>query len=117
MRDALELSGAIIASQKTRVPLDTVVRLFEEDMFPRMNKVQRETMRNKNGMYFKPDAPIGLMLSFIETVAEETGRDLSKGLWSYLFPPLKLMCFGYFWALSRLGRLRRRLRNAWARSS
>lgn len=115
MKDALELSGAIIASQKTQIPLDTAVRLFEEDMFPRMNMVQRETMRNKTGM-FRADTPLGLMLSFMEGIAQETGRDLSKGLWYYLFPPLRWMCFCYFWTVSTIGKLRRRLRNFWTRS-
>jgi hypothetical protein len=115
MKDALELSGAIIASQKTQVSLDTVVRLFEEDMFPRMHSVQRETMRNKTAM-FRADAPIGLMLSFIDTVAEQTGRDPTKGLWYYAIPPVKGMVFCYFWTLSIFGKLRRRLRSFWSRS-
>lgn len=115
MKDALELSGAIIASLKTQVPLDTVIRLFEMDMFPRMHRVMRETMRNKTGM-FRADAPIGLMLSFIETVAEETGRDLTKGLWYYLIPPVKLLAFSYFWTISTFGKLRRRLGSFWSRS-
>jgi hypothetical protein len=115
MKDALELSGAIIASLKTQVPLDTVVGLFEKDMFPRMHRVMRETMRNKTGM-FRGDAPIGLMLSFIDTVAIETGRDLTKGLWYYVIKPVRGLAFSYFWTLSTFGKLRRRLRSFWSRS-
>jgi hypothetical protein len=112
MKDALELSGAIIASQKTHVPLDTVLALFEKDMFPRMHKVQAETMRNKGGM-FRADAPTGIMLSFMDTLIAETGRDPTKGLWYYLLPPIKVIAFGYFQTLSTYGKLRRHWRSLW----
>jgi hypothetical protein len=115
MKDALELSSAIINGLKSELSLDSVVRTFEEAMFPRMNKVQRETMRNKTGMFFKDDAPIGLMLSFIETVAEDSGYDLTKRVWFSIFITLKAMCFSYFWTISTFGKLRRRLRDAWSR--
>lgn len=112
MKDALELSGAIIASQKTHASLDTAVALFEKDMFPRMHKVQKETMRNKLGM-FRADAPTGIMLSFMDTLLEESGRDLTKGLWYYLLPPVKVIAYLYFRTLSTYGKLRRRWRGVY----
>ena len=112
MKDCLELCGAIIASQKTGVSLDEVVKLFEADMFPRMNQVQRETMRNKTGM-FKEDAPLGLMLSFVDVVFKETGRDLSRGMW--YFVPVTKLTFCYFWTISTFGKMRRKLGSFWSR--
>ncbi|KAI9875433.1 MAG: hypothetical protein M1823_007479, partial [Watsoniomyces obsoletus] len=58
MKDALELSELIIDSFSVNGPtLDQAVAMYETAMFPRTEKVQRHTMKNKESM-FRTDAPV-----------------------------------------------------------
>src|SRR5271170_307152 len=68
MRDALDLSEAIITCVKEGGDLDTAIKTFEEEMFPRAKRVQDETMTNKIYM-FKTDAPVGFMVKMMEVMS------------------------------------------------
>jgi 2-polyprenyl-6-methoxyphenol hydroxylase-like FAD-dependent oxidoreductase len=105
MKDALELSAAICASQQKggEGTLDAEVAQYEKHMFPRVSKVQAETFQNKTTM-FRNDAPLGFLMSLMDSVAEEIGG--FKGRLAALV--LSPIAFSYFWLRLTLGRLVRR---------
>jgi 2-polyprenyl-6-methoxyphenol hydroxylase-like FAD-dependent oxidoreductase len=110
MKDALELSVAICQSQKpgTKDSLDVEVAQYEKDMFPRVAKVQAQTFRNKTTM-FRDDAPLGFLMSLIDTVTGEIGPVWGRIIAAAVRP----VTFSYFWLRLTFGRLTRRF---WTRT-
>ena len=107
MRDALQLSKAIVESTQTSSDLDAAVKAFEKEMFRRNEAVQKQTMRNKiNG--FRDDAPVGFMTGMMDGVAAMGGFETENGIWWYPMQPFKGLVYIYFWALICFGSYRRR---------
>eukprot|EP01117_Protostelium_nocturnum_P016898 TRINITY_DN6774_c0_g1_i1.p1 TRINITY_DN6774_c0_g1~~TRINITY_DN6774_c0_g1_i1.p1 ORF type:complete len:475 (-),score=102.44 TRINITY_DN6774_c0_g1_i1:82-1380(-) len=112
MKDALELSDSIEKAMKSEGTLDEAVRKYEEEMFPRAKKYQTRTMNNKTEM-FGSDAPISLMVMMIDVVAEEMGKDFSKGWLSWV--PIKTMAWMWFASVRKIGSYKRMYRD-WFRN-
>lgn len=109
MRDALELSKAIIdsAGSSTDVSnLDAILQEFEEAMFVRGKKVQTQTMNNKVYM-FRSDAPVGYLVRMTDEVANMFGKDPTRGFWWVAIQPVKWIAWVYFFSISFWGRWRR----------
>ena len=107
MKDALELTELI---EKSRDPgsdltLDQAVLRYEQLMFPRAEKLQSTTIRNKDTM-FGPDAPIGLMTGMLKTMGRESATMLGKLAGSI---PVLAMVYSYFWIRQQIGWAVRRL--------
>jgi 2-polyprenyl-6-methoxyphenol hydroxylase-like FAD-dependent oxidoreductase len=110
MKDALELSAAIFASQRPGADgsLDVEVAQYEKTMFPRVAKVQAETFKNKSTM-FRDDAPLGFLMTLMDMVADGIGGFSGRLAATALWP----VAFSYFWLRLTLGRL---IRHFWTRS-
>lgn len=113
MKDALELSDAIIAAintdtsttDTTASPIPHAIETYETSMFPRAKKVQEDTMRNKiNGVAY--DAPVTYLLEIIESICEESGKDLNKGWLAWL--PIKTLLWSLLNTVYVFGQTRRR---------
>ena len=108
MKDALELAELIEQSQDPDeiLTLDEAVLRYEKEMFPRAEKIQAMTMRNKKGV-FGEDAPIGFMVAMIKSVASE-----SPSVWMNLAGtwPFVAIIYGYFWIRKQAGWA---VRNLW----
>lgn len=109
MKDALELSDAIVASQKdggsNAGSLDDAVQLFEKSMFPRAAAVQAQTFTNKTLM-FKEDAPLGFLTHMTQRFLDQQ-KDTRWGKVT-AFLPLLTLTYYYFWLRMRIGALTRR---------
>ena len=107
MKDSLELAELIEASQDPNndLTLDQAVRLYEQLMFPRAEKMQAATMNNKQAM-FGGDAPIGLMTRMLKIMASESPSILMKMLGT---APVVAAFYGYFYMRTQVGWAVRRL--------
>ncbi|OCT52377.1 Tetracycline resistance protein [Cladophialophora carrionii] len=106
MRDSLELAAQLEHALKANGDVDEAVRKYEENMFPRAKKWQTATMRNKDGM-FSNAGPVTFLVGMVDDIAEEMGKDLSKGVLSWI--PFKSMVWYYVVSRQWVGTWRRRL--------
>ena len=107
MMDALELANNIADCLKHGGNLDTAVKDFEEQMFPRASKVQELTMMHKRHMY-AADAPIGFMVGMMDVIAKAKGKKLDQGFLRRI--PVKKSVYLLAWLMISLGGLKRRVR-------
>ena len=107
MRDALDLANNIADCLENGGNMDTAVKNFEEQMFPRATKVQELTMMHKMHMY-AADAPIGFMVGMMDVIAEARGKKLDQGLLRWI--PVKRSVYLMAWSMTAVGGLRRRLK-------
>ena len=107
MKDALELAELIEKSQNPDedLTLDDAVLRYEQSMFPRAEKLQSTTIRNKDIM-FGPDAPIGLMTGMLKTMGRDSPSMLGKLAGSI---PVLVTVYSYFWIRQQIGWAVRRL--------
>ena len=101
MKDCLELAELIEKSQDANedLTLDQAVLRYEQLMFPRAEKLQVMTMRNKE-ILFGPDAPIGLFTGMMKTMASDSPSILTKMLGT---APVLAVVYGYFWIRQQVG--------------
>ncbi|KAL8869611.1 MAG: hypothetical protein Q9174_004147 [Haloplaca sp. 1 TL-2023] len=118
MRDSLELAEALCEAWEKpgrgegeekedvdmKVSLDEAVKMYEENMFPRAEKLQRLTARNKEAM-FAPDAPVGMFGRMIETMKGEEPSLAMRVLGSGV---VVKMVNAYFWLRVQVGWVVRR---------
>ncbi len=107
MKDSLELAELIEKSQDPNedLTLDQAVLLYEQIMFPRAEKVQAETMNNKQNL-FGPNAPIAFMTGMLKSVASDSPSIFMKMLGT---APVVGAFYGYFWIVQQVGWAVRRL--------
>ncbi|EXJ60734.1 hypothetical protein A1O7_04887 [Cladophialophora yegresii CBS 114405] len=106
MRDSLELAARLEDALKANGDVDEAVREYEEIMFPRAKRWQTATMRNKDGM-FSNEGPVTFLVGMVDDIAEEMGKDLSKGISSWI--PFKTGVWCYVVSRQWIGAWRRRL--------
>jgi 2-polyprenyl-6-methoxyphenol hydroxylase-like FAD-dependent oxidoreductase len=106
MRDSLELAARLEDALTANGDVDEAVRKYEENMFPRAKKWQTATMRNKHGMFSK-EGPVTFLVGMIDDIAEEMGKDLSKGVLRWI--PIKSMMWCYVVSRQWVGAWRRRV--------
>ncbi|KIW68380.1 hypothetical protein PV04_04333 [Phialophora macrospora] len=106
MRDSIDLAAQLEDALTANGDVDEAVRKYEERMFPRAKKWQTATMRNKLGM-FSNEGPVTFLVGMIDDIAEEMGKDLSKGALSWI--PLKTMMWCYVVSRQWVGASRRRV--------
>jgi 2-polyprenyl-6-methoxyphenol hydroxylase-like FAD-dependent oxidoreductase len=101
MKDALELAELIEKSQdrSNDLKLDQAILLYEQQMFPRAEKIQAQTINNKQTM-FGSGAPIGLLTGMLKSQASESTSILMKLLGT---APVVAAVYGYFWIRAQLG--------------
>jgi 2-polyprenyl-6-methoxyphenol hydroxylase-like FAD-dependent oxidoreductase len=108
MKDSLELALQLeqaLGENKTGETVDDAVKKYEENMFPRAKKWQLATMRNKHGMFSK-EGPAPFLVGMVDDIADEMGKDLSKGLLSWV--PIKTFVWTYVVTRQRFGLWRRK---------
>ena len=89
--DCIELAAAISKST-TSDDLDRNVKVFEEEMFPRMHKTMQLTHDMMTAMYMTPDAPRTCIESYLLTaIGHELGPVLTA-----LLTPVVYAYFGVF---------------------
>ncbi|KAJ6581250.1 salicylate hydroxylase [Mycena capillaripes] len=100
MKDALQLAELIEKSQDPNadLTLDRAVELYEQEMFPRAEKLQRVTMYNKQTM-FGPTAPIGMITGMLKQMTSESPSIILR----MLGPPIVALFYSYFWIRQQLG--------------
>lgn len=101
MKDCLELAELIEKSQDANedLTLDQAVLRYEQLMFPRAEKLQVMTMRNKE-ILFGPDAPIGLFTGMMKTMASDSPSIVMKMLGT---APVLALVYSYFWVRQQVG--------------
>ena len=101
MKDALELAELIEKSQdgNSNLTLDEVVQMYERGMFPRAEKLQAETLSNKETM-FGESAPLGLLTHMLETMAGNSTSISAKILGT---APVLAAVYAYFWVRAQIG--------------
>ena len=101
MKDALELADLIEKSQdrSNDLKLDQAVLLCDQRMFPRAEKIQAETINNKQTM-FGPGAPVGLLTGMLKSKASESPSILMKVLGT---APVVAAVYAYFWIRAQVG--------------
>ena len=108
MRDCLELAELIEKSQDPNngdLTLDQAVSRYEQLMFPRAQKLQAMTMRNKE-ILFGPDAPIGMFTGMMKSLASDSPSIFMKILGT---APVLAVVYSYFWIRQQVGLAVRRL--------
>ena len=101
MKDCLELAELIEKSQDPNedLTLDQAVLRYEQLMFPRAEKMQVTTMRNKE-ILFGPDAPIELLTGMMKTVASDSPSIFVKMLGT---APVLALVYSYVWIRQQVG--------------
>ena len=107
MKDCLELAELIEKSQDPNedLTLDQAVLRYEHLMFPRAEKLQVTTMRNKE-ILFGPDAPIGLFTGMLKTFASDSPSIFIQMLGT---APVLALLYSYVWIRQLIGLAVRRL--------
>ena len=107
MKDCLELAELIEKSQDPNesLTLDQAVLRYEQLMFPRAEKLQVTTMKNKE-LFFGPDAPIGLFTGMLRTFASDNPSVFVKILGT---APVLALLYSYVWIRQMIGLAVRRL--------
>ncbi|MCJ1484129.1 hypothetical protein MMC06_004297 [Schaereria dolodes] len=107
MKDSLELAELIEKSQNPndKLTLDQAVLLYEQQMFPRAEKIQAITMMNKQNA-FGPSAPIGIMTGMLKTVTSDSPSIFVRMLGT---APVVAAFHGYLWIRKQIGLAVRRL--------
>ena len=113
MRDALEISSAIVSalsgpssSQASLLSnLDQSISAFETQMFARNKLVQQKTMRNKSNMFSSsPSAPVNFVVAAMDEFPKMCGYDPAEVLWVRIaFAPIKTWSWCYFEGVRRWG--------------
>ena len=106
MKDSLVLASLIERSQdpNANFTLDQAVSEYEQEMFPRAEKIQARTITFKS-LVFGPDAPIGLITGMMKTMTKEHPSFFVRLLGS---APVVAMAFSYFWVRIQIGWAARR---------
>ncbi|KAJ9617193.1 hypothetical protein H2200_000914 [Cladophialophora chaetospira] len=104
MKDCLELAEQLEKALQAEGDFDEAARQYEENMFPRAKKTQMATMRNKTGAFSK-EGPVSVAVGAVDDIAEELGKDLSKGILSWI--PFKTMLWFYIVSRQWVGAWRR----------
>lgn len=112
MKDALELAEAVEQALRSHSDVDQAVKEYEVGMFPRAEKYQMHTMRNKKAMFGK-NGPVDFLVAIVDMIAAEMGVDLSKGWLSWV--PFKTVVYCYGMTRQTLGSYRRRISERLAR--
>ena len=101
MKDSVELAELIEKSQDPDddLTLDEAVLRYEQLMFPRAEKIQAMTMKNKQSG-FGPDGPSGLMTNMMKTVASDSPSIFIQMLGT---APVIAAVYGYFWMRQQVG--------------
>ena len=101
MTDALELAELIEKSQNATesLTLDQAVLHYEQQLFPRAEKVQTLAAKNKE-MLFGGSAPIGLFTALLDTLSIDNPSILVKILGT---APVRAVVYTYFWILVQIG--------------
>ena len=107
MKDCLELAELIEKSQDPNedLTLDQAVLCYEQLMFPRAEKLQVKTMKNKE-ILFGPDAPIGLFTGMMKMAASDSPSIFMKMLGT---APALALVYSYVWIRQLIGLAVRRL--------
>ncbi|KAL2393488.1 Monooxygenase asqM [Exophiala dermatitidis] len=106
MKDALELAESLEQALKSGQEMDEATRKYEANMFPRAKRVQTLTQQNKIAM-FSDNGAVNLMVSMVEVVAMEMGKDLNAGWLAWI--PFRTLMFCYASCLQVLGIWRRKV--------
>jgi 2-polyprenyl-6-methoxyphenol hydroxylase-like FAD-dependent oxidoreductase len=112
MKDALELAELIERSQSEKhldLNLDQAVLEYELEMFPRAEKLQRNTIENKEAA-FGPTAPIGIMTNMMKRLGRDSTSLPVKAVGSF---PVVSMMHSYLWTRIQVGWL---MRTFWRRT-
>ena len=104
MKDCLELADQLEKALDGDGDIDEAVRGYEQTMFPRAQNIQTKTMRNKQGLFSK-EGPVNFLVGMVDDIAEELGKDLSKGFLSWI--PFKTMLGSYIVSKQWIGSWRR----------
>ncbi len=104
MKDCLELAEELEKALDGDGDMDGAVRGYEQNMFPRAEKIQTKTMRNKQGLFSK-EGPVRFLVGMIDDIADELGKDLSKGFLSWI--PFRTMLWSYIVSRQWIGAQRR----------
>lgn len=100
MKDASELARMIINSQEGEdITLDEAIQIYEQEMFPRTEKLQALTMANKLSM-FGSDAPIGFMTGTLKRMTAESPSAFVRILGTR---PVVAMLYSYLWIRQQIG--------------
>lgn len=101
MKDALELAELVEKSQdgNSNLTLDQAIQMYEQGMFPRAEKLQAETLSNKETM-FGESAPLGLLTHMLETMASSSTSISAKILGT---APVLAAVYVYFWVRAQIG--------------
>lgn len=108
MKDCLELADLIEKSQDPNndgLTLDQAVLRYEQLMFPRAEKLQVTTMRNKE-ILFGGDAPIGLFTGMLKTMTSDSPSVFIRMLGT---APVLALVYSYVWIRQQIGLAVRRL--------
>ena len=105
MKDCLELAELIEKSQDPNnnnnndLTLDQAVLRYEQLMFPRAEKLQVTTMRNKE-ILFGPTAPIGLFTGMLKTATSDSPSVFIRLLGT---APVLALLYSYVWIRQVIG--------------
>lgn len=104
MLDAMELADFIQESQaQANLALDEAVLKYERQMFPRAEKLQAMTIKNKE-ILFGPDTPTALIPRMLRVMTYDHPSIFVRMIGA---APVRALLYSYFWIVKQIGWARR----------